>query len=444
MGVRRLIAVLTAALLAAVLTTAAPAPARADDGADTVIIELRVWQGVDDAENLWVSARPRGGRWDTLGTIPLPEDGLAGGYDAITWHRFGDIAMAGVGLRVWQRVSEPGSIYVQACDSACPEWVRRLVWRPPGKIPLPLDDGHSPGGRYRYGDIDVAVPRDNPGLLADREHLLALRDVLEGDGAELDWSAGRPTKDWEGIAVAGTPLRVTGLNLANRGLTGEIWGYLGALTELTEVRLDGNALTGLIPSKLSLLTNLTHVYLAGNDFEGCVPPRLRATAHNDLGAPGLPDCPAPPAAPGSSYLDGFEEFSDSEGPYSTTTPGPHRVLFRHHRELHAFVFDVPPGSSVHVRWWEWSSTADMAGPVESIFDDPSRWGFSLHNARYTGTWLFLDQRTRHTAVEFDRSPYLGCIYDCRGAPSDAAWIEQVAASMWVNAAIGRDGEWVWP
>ena len=207
------IAVPTALLLAAVLTTAAPSPARADSDADTVIIEMRVWQGVDDAENLWVSARPKGGRWDTLGTIPLPEDGLAGGYDAITWHRFGDITMAGVGLRVWQRVSEPGHIYVQACDTACPEWVRRVVWRPPGKIPLPLDDGHSPGGRYRYGDIDVAVPRGNPGLLADRDHLLALRTSWKGTARNS--TGARATPQWSGRGSRSAARR--------RGSRGSAW-----------------------------------------------------------------------------------------------------------------------------------------------------------------------------------------------------------------------------
>ena len=64
-------------------------------------------------------------------------------------------------------------------------------------IPLPLDDGHSSSGSYRYGDLTVAVPRGNPGLLADREHLLALRDVLEGGETGLDWSPSRATADWE-------------------------------------------------------------------------------------------------------------------------------------------------------------------------------------------------------------------------------------------------------
>ncbi|MDE2933897.1 MAG: hypothetical protein OXS47_08515 [Chloroflexota bacterium] len=34
-------------------------------------VEVRVWQSTRDAERLWISARPEGGSWATLGTIPL-------------------------------------------------------------------------------------------------------------------------------------------------------------------------------------------------------------------------------------------------------------------------------------------------------------------------------------------------------------------------------------
>ena len=57
-------------------------------------------------------------------------------------------------------------------------------------LALPLDDGHSTNGRYHFGDLAVAVPTANPGLLADREYLLALKDALEG--AQGPTSTGRP------------------------------------------------------------------------------------------------------------------------------------------------------------------------------------------------------------------------------------------------------------
>ena len=41
---------------------------------DAVTVELRVWQLVTNADVLYVSARPQGGSWRTLGTIEFPLD----------------------------------------------------------------------------------------------------------------------------------------------------------------------------------------------------------------------------------------------------------------------------------------------------------------------------------------------------------------------------------
>lgn len=38
-------------------------------------IEVRVWERIDDPERNYISARPAGGSWSTLGTIPLGMDG---------------------------------------------------------------------------------------------------------------------------------------------------------------------------------------------------------------------------------------------------------------------------------------------------------------------------------------------------------------------------------
>ena len=165
----------------------------------TVNVEVRVWQDVDDSGAFWLSARPDGGSWADLGTIPVP-----------------------------------------------------------------LDDGLSGTGRYRYGDVTLALSVPPPpscadaSLAADCAVLLAARDALAGDGA-LNWSADLPVTEWDGVTVSGTPRRVTGLDLRNRGLTGSIPPELG-----------------------SLPPSLRTVYLAGNAFTGCVPERLRLAAANDL------------------------------------------------------------------------------------------------------------------------------------------------------------------
>ena len=120
--------------------------------------------------------------------------------------------------------------------------------------------------------------------------LLAARDALAGDGA-LNWSTAVPVTEWDGVTVFGTPPRVTGLDLRNRGLTGTIPPELG-----------------------SLPPTLAAVWLAGNAFTGCVPERLRL-AENDLDAlmaeRTLGHCPVPalpwdgePLRPGTYHLHG--------------------------------------------------------------------------------------------------------------------------------------------
>ena len=127
-------------------STARPVASAATTAADTAVVELRVWQDVKYAKWLWVSARPEGGSWATLGTIPFPLDA---GHSANGSLRYGALTVGVVELRVWQNVGDPLSISITARGEGG-DWVDagRLV----------LDDGHSPDGRYRYGDLRIAAP----------------------------------------------------------------------------------------------------------------------------------------------------------------------------------------------------------------------------------------------------------------------------------------------
>ena len=111
-------------------------------------VEVRVWQRISNPLSIHISARPEGGSWDTLGTILLPLDD---GISSTGTFRYGDITVEGVEVRVWQRISNARSIYI----SARPEGGS---WDTLGTISLPLDDGISSTGTFRYGDITVAVP----------------------------------------------------------------------------------------------------------------------------------------------------------------------------------------------------------------------------------------------------------------------------------------------
>ena len=187
-----------------------------------------------------------------------------------------------------------------------------------------------------HSGIPVPDPAANPGLRDDCAALLAWRDTLAGTGT-LNWSAGRAMTSWAGVTVAGTPSRVTKLELANAGLTGEISGLVGELGGLTELRLDGNALTGRIPSKVAQLSRLTHVYLAGNSFAGCMPPSLRAVANSDLATLGLRECGAPVDV---SYGN------------PTLTAGTYQVIWAAAAgDSPPLVFDVPEGLRLELDGW---------------------------------------------------------------------------------------------
>ncbi len=403
-------------LLGALLAVALGGVTTADASSDSAetIVELRIWQHVEDAEDIWVSARPQGGDWDTVGTVPLEFDGSAGGY----LFRTGDLAVAGVEVRIWQSADDPERISVRACGAACPEHDLRNLnfWTPVGMLPVTLDEGFSRSGRYRYGELVVAIPPDNPGLLADREYLLASREALEGYGsnAALNWSAATRTTEWDGVVVEGTPPRVTKLLLSDRGLRGEVWGWLGNLTELTELRLDGNELRGMTPSKLSQLTKLTHLYLKGESIHGpCLPPPLRRVSNNDFDLPGMGrkrNCPAPPVV--SFYYFAGEVGLGGAGTYQIDI-GPSPV-----------VFDVA-NSWIQVSEVIHDSSVGMAPRYRPI---GRHYGYRLHFAVSVDwdeeLWLFIDP---DTGVEYDRFDDWGASYSVGHTR-----LNRLAASIWVD------------
>ncbi len=188
----------------------------------------------------------------------------------------------------------------------------------------------------------VPNPAANPALVEDCEALIAWRDTLAGT-ATLEWHAGIAMTSWQGVTVAGTPSRVTKLELADTGFTGELSGLVGELTGLTELRLNGNALSGRIPSKVALLSRLTHVYLGGNAITGYVPPSLRAVANHDIATlGGLPDCGAPVDV---SYGD------------HTLTAGTYQVIWAEGDP--PLVFDIPPGLQLEVDGWAYQGPDEV-------------------------------------------------------------------------------------
>ena len=163
----------------------------------------------------------------------------------------------------------------------------------------------------------VPAPDTNPGLVRDCETLLAARAALFGE-LLVNWGSGTRLESWEGVTVAGSPPRVTGLDLGyvdrrwimrrdirhkplggtippelgaldhlqrldldGNGLAGPIPSDLGNLTHLQELDLRRNRLTGEIPQALARLRNLKTLHLAGNPLTGCVPSGLAHLQDDD-------------------------------------------------------------------------------------------------------------------------------------------------------------------
>ena len=113
-----------------------------------------------------------------------------------------------------------------------------------------------------------------------REALSSLYRATNGPGwiNNANWLTGAPVAEWYGVVVDGDG-RVTGLELTDNGLKGEIPPELGSLTSLTALRLNRNQLSGEIPPELADLINLQSLLLQGNELSGEIPPELGSLAN---------------------------------------------------------------------------------------------------------------------------------------------------------------------
>ena len=136
-----------------------------------------------------------------------------------------------------------------------------------------------PAALFGVADHDLGTPvhcrpgRAGPGLLADCALLLAARDGLAGE-ARLNWREEVPVGSWQGVAVGGSPQRVTALSLPRAGLNGRLSAELGELNGLVALDLGRNRLAGTIPPELGGLGRLATLDLSANRLAGAIPPEL--------------------------------------------------------------------------------------------------------------------------------------------------------------------------
>ena len=122
-----------------------------------------------------------------------------------------------------------------------------------------------------------AAPAPAPSVLhaGDRAALVALYNATDGPNwvNNTNWLTDRPMGAWYGVTTDDDG-RVTGLDLHDNELRGQIPPELKSLSDLVHLRLSDNRLNGQIPPELGSLFNLRHLYLNGNSLDGRIPPGL--------------------------------------------------------------------------------------------------------------------------------------------------------------------------
>ena len=135
-----------------------------------------------------------------------------------------------------------------------------------------------------------------PGLLADMVGLVALYESTGGDNwsQRTGWLSDPSVAAWSGVSIGGDG-SVTGLDLGENGLSGELTMQLGGLASLTALNLGGNQLEGEIPSTIGNLTGLEELYLNDNQLDGSLPADMGNLTCPDPSAPAFqPDQRQPP------------------------------------------------------------------------------------------------------------------------------------------------------
>lgn len=121
----------------------------------------------------------------------------------------------------------------------------------------------------------VPQPGAHAGLVRDCQTLVDLREALLAERRPLtNWASGTPIDEWIGVTVAGTPPRVTAIDLSGNRLSGRVPPGLGNLTYLQTLDLSRNSYTGPIPGELGRLLALRRLDLSKNRLTGTIPPQV--------------------------------------------------------------------------------------------------------------------------------------------------------------------------
>ncbi|XP_066336772.1 putative receptor-like protein kinase At3g47110 isoform X2 [Miscanthus floridulus] len=147
--------------------------------------------------------------------------------------------------------------------------------------------------------VHVVTCSSTPENQIDQLSLLEFKKAISLDPQQAlaSWNDSTHFCNWEGVMCRTRSHRVTNLDLANRGLVGQIFPSLGNLTLLKHLSLETNRLSADIPASLGELHHLQTPYLSNNTLHGVIPTfqncsslqKLWLNGNNLVG--GFPDLP---------------------------------------------------------------------------------------------------------------------------------------------------------
>ncbi|KAK9026676.1 hypothetical protein V6N11_039510 [Hibiscus sabdariffa] len=124
-----------------------------------------------------------------------------------------------------------------------------------------------------FGFADVITVSGNS-VNTDKEILLNLKSFLEKQnrvnrGRYSEWNQGssNPCK-WHGIFCSPDMQRVTGIDLSDSKISGEMFNNFSALTQLQHLDLSRNTLKGVVPDDLNRCHSLVYLNLSRNILGG--------------------------------------------------------------------------------------------------------------------------------------------------------------------------------
>ena len=147
-----------------------------------------------------------------------------------------------------------------------------------GGLPFCTEDAPTPAPPTPEPTPPTPTPDPTPplsaGEIGDWMALTAFYNRMGGRGwrRSENWGTDAHVREWQGVLTDENG-RVTGLNLQNNNLTGNVPAEVVNLTALIELRLNDNALSGPIQPALSsrLLSNLELLNLSDNGLSGEIP-----------------------------------------------------------------------------------------------------------------------------------------------------------------------------